>query len=135
MSLLRSVYVSLACLDRRDAQTLVQEIVDHARSANAAAQITGALMFDGSRFAQVLEGPEDKIVRLVDSIASDRRHENVVLIQQKRVVGRLFTGFSMAYSGRSVFVGRSIARTLAGHHGETDDALEQLVRLMLEFTR
>lgn len=135
MSMLRCVYVSSACLDRRHAHALVRQIVDHAVTANQAAQITGALMFDGSRFAQLIEGPESKITRLVDGLSGDPRHENIVFLERKCVTERLFNGFSMAYSGRSVFVERSIARPLADGPEQDDEALQQLIRLLQEFVR
>lgn len=135
ISLLRCVYVSSACLDRRSASALVQQLIDRSIAANDEAQITGALMFDGSRFAQLLEGSEDKLASLVDRLTSDRRHKNIVFLERKHVAERLFNGFSMAYSGNSVFVSRSITRSLADRPGEADYGLQQLIRLMLEFVR
>lgn len=135
MSLLRCVYVSSARLDLCHAHALAQQIVDHAVVANHAAQITGTLMFDGSRFAQLIEGPEANVARLVARLASDRRHEDIVFLERNRIAERLFDGFSMAYCGNSVFVKHSIARPLADSPGEADYALQQLIRLMLEFVR
>lgn len=135
MSLLRCVYISSARFDRRHAPVLVQQIVDHAVTANLAAQITGALMFDGSRFAHLIEGPEPEVARLLDALASDGRHQDMVFLERKPVAVRLFRSFSMAYHGRSVFVERRIARPLADRPEEAADALQQLIWLMLEFVR
>ena len=61
----------------------VSDIITMSRVANEARGLTGALIFDGEYFCQLLEGDEATVVALMDRIATDARHVNVK---------RLFTG-------------------------------------------
>ena len=57
--------------------SVVKEIVDVARRSNPALGITGALLFDGERFCQLLEGGEPEVRALMSRIAADSRHTGV----------------------------------------------------------
>ena len=57
--------------------SVVKEIVDVARRSNPALGITGALLFDGERFCQLLEGGEPEVRALMRRIAADSRHTGV----------------------------------------------------------
>ena len=59
--------------------------------------ISGALLFDLRRFAQVLEGPPHTVKSLFGHIACDRRHTNVTLLDYIPVKAREFSTWSMAY--------------------------------------
>ena len=54
----------------------IGRIVRVSRANNAAAGITGLLIFDGSLFCQVLEGPENAVRDMIAKIARDTRHES-----------------------------------------------------------
>jgi Sensors of blue-light using FAD len=56
---------------------VVKEIVDVARLRNPAHGITGALLFDGERFCQLIEGAEAEVSTLMQSISRDPRHTDV----------------------------------------------------------
>ena len=135
VSLYRCVYVSSARLAPQHRGAQVAQIVDHAVAANAAMEITGALMFDRTRFAQLFEGPPLAVIPLARKIARDKRHDQVVFLEHQPVNQRLFEGCLMAYHGNSVFVERAIALTLDNHEGCSKYALRQLIQLMLEFCR
>ena len=57
--------------------SVVKEIVDVARRSNPALDITGALLFDGERFCQLLEGGELAVRALMSRIEVDVRHTDV----------------------------------------------------------
>lgn len=135
MSLYRCVYVSSARLEPLHKDAQVAQIADHAITANAAMQVTGALMYDGTRFAQLIEGPPLATISLAGRIAIDKRHCEVVFLEEQNTRRRLFSGFSMAYSGRSVFVERTIARPLLENDRRSKHALRSLIQLMQEFSR
>lgn len=59
---------------------VVKEIVAAARRHNRALGITGALLFDGERFCQLIEGDETAVRTLMDNIARDARHTDVKLL-------------------------------------------------------
>lgn len=56
---------------------VVKEVAAAARRNNPAHGITGALLFDGERFCQLLEGDEPAVRRLMDNITTDPRHTDV----------------------------------------------------------
>lgn len=53
---------------------IFRPIVDASRRNNPSLGITGALVFDGERFCQFLEGPRDKVEALAARIQADPRH-------------------------------------------------------------
>ena len=59
---------------------VVKEIVAAARKHNAAHGITGALLFDGERFCQLIEGAESKVRALANNIWADPRHTALRLL-------------------------------------------------------
>ena len=94
--LARLIYVSTA---RKDLSFLhVEAILDVARSRNEHADVTGMLLFDGTSFMQLLEGPESAVERIFSSIARDNRHTGVVRIHSETDVEREFADWSMGYS-------------------------------------
>lgn len=135
MSLYRCVYVSSAKLGPVNTDEQIARIVDHATVANAAMRVTGALMYDGTRFAQLLEGPIMSAERLAERIARDPRHSRLVFLEKQLVKRRLFDGFSLAYMGNSLFVERTIALPLFSDDRRSNFALRQLIQMMQEFAR
>jgi Sensors of blue-light using FAD len=55
----------------------VNDIVALSRRANPAHGITGALLFDGEYFGQLLEGSEADVAALMHRIESDPRHRAI----------------------------------------------------------
>ncbi|WP_195440206.1 diguanylate phosphodiesterase [Klebsiella oxytoca] len=61
--------------------TSYQEIVDMVKSANDRNMqmgVTGVLLFNGIHFFQLLEGREESVKEVFDSISCDKRHFNIV---------------------------------------------------------
>ncbi len=56
---------------------VVKEIVATARHHNPLHGLTGALLFDGERFCQLIEGPEAGVRTLANNIANDPRHTDL----------------------------------------------------------
>jgi hypothetical protein len=77
----------------------VQRILATSRSNNSASDITGALLFSGGFFAQVLEGSPEPVAALMTAISADPRHEGVTLLLDKPVDSRRFPDWSLAYVG------------------------------------
>ncbi len=59
---------------------VMKEVADAARRNNPAHGITGALLFDGERFCQLIEGDEPAVRALMQNIANDPRHTDVKLL-------------------------------------------------------
>jgi hypothetical protein len=74
----------------------INQLSEDAARNNATLDITGVLFTSGGLFVQVLEGPEEDVEELYETIASDPRHRDVLLLDMERnVEERLFPGWSM----------------------------------------
>ncbi|AVX03109.1 BLUF domain-containing protein [Maritalea myrionectae] len=91
--MIRLLYVStgLANLDYKD----VSAILEAAQRKNATKNITGALAYNGKNFAQVLEGSEADIDKLMRKIKDDSRHANVIEMMRKPITERAYSDWSM----------------------------------------
>jgi hypothetical protein len=74
----------------------VEEIGRKAARRNEELGVTGVLMAGGGLFFQILEGPAAAVDKLWGAIASDGRHEDVVLLAaEDNVAGRIFPDWAM----------------------------------------
>lgn len=76
----------------------VDRIDDLARDAerfNVQAGVTGVLLFDGVRFLQYIEGPEDGLSVVYARIVSSTSHFEIVELAQGSIIGRRFPYWSM----------------------------------------
>lgn len=89
----RLFYVSRAARDMDEES--VDSLAEQAASNNASSNIVGALCYNGVAFGQVLEGPQEDIFRLLDSIRADSRHEGVIVVAEKPIRFRHFKDFHM----------------------------------------
>jgi hypothetical protein len=63
----------------------LEELLKKARANNHRLDITGMLLYQGGNFMQLLEGPKEKVLSLVDTIKLDPRHRGfMALLQQER---------------------------------------------------
>ena len=103
MSLYRLVYYSRNHV-AADADTFsaeVDQILAVSRVNNARDEITGALMFNAGCFAQVLEGPLDRVEAAFERIQQDERHGEVSLLSMEEVATRSFPDWAMGFVGLS----------------------------------
>ncbi len=68
---------------------------------NNKVSVTGALLFNGGSFAQVLEGPRKAVETTFERIQRDPRHSDVSVLQCEPVEARGFSNWSMAFIGHS----------------------------------
>lgn len=74
--------------------TAVADILRAARTFNQQAAITGALLFDGENFAQLLEGPAPAVQALARRIEADRRHHTIIVhLEELGRLPRVFDGW------------------------------------------
>lgn len=132
MELSHWIYVSKCCLDPAIADQAVRDIVAVSRPRNVALGVTGSLLFVDSMFAQYLDGPAEGLATVRRSIERDERHTEVTTVGDGPVAARRFAGWSLTYSGPSLFVSRTIARQFStvGPSGVEGD---RLLWLMTEF--
>lgn len=93
MDLKSLTYTSLAKLDL-DAADL-EAIHRTAREANALEGVTGLLIFNGTRFLQIIEGAPNAIDDLVERLRRDQRHSAIEVRDEREVGERSFPDWAM----------------------------------------
>ena len=93
--MLSVVYVSVA--DPTIGEDDVASIVDIARHNNARSALTGALIYNGNNFLQLLEGPDDAVEACLAAIRNDTRHSGMVEIRRRAIEKRDFAAWTMLY--------------------------------------
>ena len=88
----RLLYISQSCINESVAEAVVMQIVAHAVHNHKQIGVTGALIFTGRHFAQILEGASDTIEVLMANIMADPRHKNVVVFDTSSITNRLLNG-------------------------------------------
>jgi hypothetical protein len=127
------LYISRSTLPLPDQARELDAIVEVGRSRNAALNVTGAMIFTGRHFAQILEGSASALSELMTSIRADQRHSHVDMIDVKEVRGGQFTKWSLAYCGVATDVDDRIGSLSDRPAGEAVIAqAKQLRRTMLE---
>lgn len=111
--LMSTLYVSRSLIEPTRATAAVADLVEASIANNRRRDITGALLFTGAHFAQVLEGSEESIAALMKSIGRDARHDQLRVIRHTAAKERKFQDWALAYNGPSLFIARHVARMLA----------------------
>ena len=128
------LYVSTSLLDPALAEQAVAQIVADSIARNRDRGITGAMIYTGTHFAQIIEGPSESIAALMRSLRADPRQTNIVVIEHVPLSKRRFSEWNMAYSGPSQFIGRQVSRVLNDPSpAELRRAAGWLIDVMLEF--
>lgn len=127
------LYVSETCLDNESCTDEVADIVRKSIARNRALDVTGALIFTGTYFAQRLEGPEKSIDELMASISADKRHKCLRVADDGPIDSRDFSNWYMAYSGQSSFVESRVFAVFRAEGRALCSEAKQLIRLMHEF--
>jgi hypothetical protein len=82
----------------------LRDIVKSSRRNNANLFITGYLIFDGSTFLQILEGPRADVMTTFAKIETDPRHRDAVIMQSVVVEKRAFSEWAMGGVLRTVAI-------------------------------
>lgn len=132
----RLIYGSESCLwsAEADLEAEIDHVLTSSRRNNAAAGITGALLFTGRHFTQVLEGPQHEVERTFERISRDLRHGGVVLIDLQHGPRRAFPSWSMTLLDARAWskVELAMCTTLTGKTGHEPTG-QPIVELMQRF--
>lgn len=130
------LYVSRSRLASGTSAQEVDQLVSLAVTRNARLDVTGALIFTGGAFAQVLEGPSEAIDRLMTSISQDPRHDRIVIVQRVAIDERSFARWAMSYSGPLTYLAMHLQPFLRtpDDRNKPLDAADQLIDVMRELT-
>jgi len=77
----------------------VQSILNVAQINNEKLDITGALLWSGGYFCQVIEGARDTLEDLFETIQMDSRHREITVLHFEPVNRRSFSEWAMAMAG------------------------------------
>ncbi|MEN9659232.1 MAG: hypothetical protein RL571_2697 [Pseudomonadota bacterium] len=91
--MIRLLYVSQAASGITEEQ--VKDILKSAQRKNPATGLTGVLVHGGGLFMQVLEGPEQAVLRQYVKILDDRRHSDCQTLHISPANDRIFEKWSM----------------------------------------
>lgn len=86
------VYRSTALIS---SQKDLNALLDHSRANNAAKNITGIMLYYDMTFFQVLEGDEQAVRNLLDTISKDPRHTMMEVVFTRSAHRRVFGDWSM----------------------------------------
>lgn len=129
------IYVSRSKIVPDENDSTMDSIVAASRRHNPPLDVTGALVFTGTHFAQVIEGSPEAIDRLMNKISADHRHDRVDIVRRGEIDARSFSDWAMAYSGPSSYVADHLRPLLRTGEGGTyePDAADRLIAVMQEF--
>lgn len=129
--LISVIYVSVA--DPTIGEGEIADIVTTAQRNNARDDITGALIYNGQNFMQLLEGPAIKVDACLAAIRDDRRHSGMVEIRRRAIDSREFAQWTMLYEPR--FDGDPDRIAALGAKGRIDTDDERILSNFLALGR
>lgn len=77
--------------------TVLDDVLTVSQLNNERRGVTGALVIDGDRIVQVLEGAPEVLDPLYDLISRDPRHRDLTVLLRRSVETRQFPNWSMAW--------------------------------------
>ena len=103
MYLFRLIYYSKNNIPagHQSAYREIKEILRKSSENNRRSNVTGALLFNQTYFAQVLEGDRKAVTEVFCRVSGDSRHTDIVLLDARAVNERIFLDWSMAFAGHS----------------------------------
>ncbi|MFV9671139.1 diguanylate phosphodiesterase [Pantoea sp. ARC607] len=113
------------------------EMVDNASKINTSHGVTGILLFNGTHFFQLLEGPEAGILAVYERICADRRHHNVVELMRDYAPYRRFGNagmslFDLREHDRSSLLQAVLDKGTSKYQLTYDDRALQFLRTFVE---
>lgn len=97
MELVNCIYCSASANSNLTPGEL-EALLDRCRSNNAAAGITGMLLYSQGSFFQVLEGDRRAVQALFEKISRDKRHSLITKIILEPIAERAFASWTMGHS-------------------------------------
>lgn len=119
--MLSVIYVSVA--DPLIGEQDIAALLVQARRNNQRDALTGALIFNGHNFLQLLEGPGDKVDACLAVIRNDPRHSGMVEIRRRDIAERAFAEWTMLYDPEFRSHDDDLAQVVARGRLDPQDAL------------
>jgi len=129
--LLSVIYVSVA--DPALTTADIAELLAQAQRNNERDALTGALIYNGQNFMQLLEGPVGKVEACLAAIRADRRHMGMIEIRRRLIEQRDFASWSMLYT--PLFRGHDASLARLAANGRLDPEDEHMLANFLALGR
>lgn len=91
-------YVYTSVSNRKWTDDNLKNLLNKSRQKNEDQNISGMLLYLDPFFIQILEGEEDLVNELFNTIKQDPQHYKVSLIYKKQIEKRLFADWSMGFN-------------------------------------
>lgn len=88
----------------------VENLATSADNFNKSADVTGILLFDGSRFMQYIEGPDEGLKQVYSRIIASRQHSEIIELARGQISGRRFPPWPLRLLSTQHDQLRSVAR-------------------------
>ncbi len=133
--MIRLLYISQAAPNL--GQLEIEEIMKTSKKNNLIADLTGVLVCGGNMFMQILEGPEESVLKRYVKIIDDKRHSNCEIISISYVKTRMFERWSMGLINSNLIDYDQISELRAVRQETIEakvfvDIMRQFVRLLSE---
>ncbi len=104
MYLSRLIYYSRNAIpeSEKPLRAELKSILDACQRNNPPLGVSGALLFNDSIFAQVLEGDRKAITDTFCRISADPRHSDLIILEARPITQRRFAAWSMGFVGTPV---------------------------------
>ncbi|BCM24531.1 BLUF domain-containing protein [Methyloradius palustris] len=114
-NLIQIIYISRSIFPSSDAfgglDPNVARILAKSRTNNRKEGLVGVLYFGDGCFFQCLEGEQEAVEKLYQTLLEDPRHKDLKLLSRKEISERSFPDWSMKFVG----IGTEMKRLLAGY--------------------
>lgn len=87
-------YISHSTIKQRELEQQLNEIEQIASERNAKHQVTGKLIYRNAYFMQRLEGDEQPLKDILESIMQDKRHRHIKVLHHGPIPKRLFSDWT-----------------------------------------
>ena len=142
--MLSVAYVSAATGPVTDGD--IAAILTQARVNNEREGVTGALLYHGGRFIQILEGADEQVRHRLEVISGDPRHRSLQKVREMPIIERQFPEWTMGFrtldddsvkqlEGFEDFFGRTGRTRLEHAENEAQQFLEWLSEYWLPKAR
>lgn len=132
MDCYRLLYVSRSLIADCHTKGAIARILMASYRNNSRHGVSGALIYSGEHFVQILEGEKSVVEMLLDRIAADRLHCDVDVVTARHASSRMFELWTMAYCGTTRHVQSYIDRLVEDRDAANVAGVEQLMRRLVD---
>jgi len=124
----RHIYISRALISDRAA---LDAIIATSVARNSGVGLTGELWFDGTSFAQVLEGDRLAIRFTMDRVRADTRHTDIEVVSDREIRHAMFNRWSMKMANEPDNPGDGTAFLVGFAKSERGELAQRLYRIAI----